>query len=531
MTSPLESLPFEILQRIVDYLVGTNIHHSGFLNLPRSFDPPVIPKDCRQAICNLRLTSKACNAAASPALVPILRIDLDEASLARAEKITATPSLAATVVGVDLVLGYCSEALANDFKAFAEDKLDRFNQLADTCCCCPKRLDDFFTSRALSGAFDEDACEQPWYNEVGEYNVKPKDVRQAGERWEAFKQVWGNGEGIEKRTTMDRKFAADILQKGFQQFKALGQEQHDLVTTGRFATSVARILSQLPRLHGISMRDKDHKWRALERDGTVYTMLDDDAILKMVAEPVPWSFYVNPVDDDFDDMGYRPQNTVTKLLWDIPIALHRQGVSLRSLSITAFPCAAGFELGEPEVGFLGGTGAEFRDFMSSLESFHFDYFHTAIDELTMPASINIQQQTQMDDFLGACVSSNKLRSLRLDLANFSTHYDRRYFPMTGVLSHLNTDLLLSVIMHDVAFSEVELRGLLSKLGPSTRNVSLDYEIKQGEVDNVKDEILAIVGGDKNCSVHVREDSKRSYEAPSEGSSDALSEWSPDALSD
>ncbi|CEJ88214.1 hypothetical protein VHEMI04647 [[Torrubiella] hemipterigena] len=509
-----ESLPSEILQLVVDCLVRDSLCANGYVNLPPSFGPSCVDQKYRQTICSLRLTNKAWNEAASHALVPIVRIDLNEASLARAEEIASTPSIAAGVLGVDLVLGYCSEELANDSNAFARLKLDRFDSVCSTCPCCPKYMDRFFEKFPNSILYpggigkpeDREDDEEEDEEDPDLEGVNPEDVRQAKDRWELLNAVWDPSPLVENQTRIYDKSAADMLRKGLEQFQTLSQEQRSLVTSGRFANSIGRILSKFPRLNSIVLRDGDAARRDLPTQETIRTMLDDDEVLKIVAEPLPWAFYASRWQGGDVESGYYPQNTVAKLLWDIPIALHRQGVSIRSLSVSSFPCGENFQLGTPEDGFVGGTGAEFRDFMSSLESFDFGYFHGGEHEFFMPPSMPERQKNQVAEYLGACVSSHNLRNLNLHLGNFSPPVDTSeplYFPLGKILSHVHTNTLFSVSIEYVTCSVLEFRSLISKLTRSTQAVRFeDFEINHGEVDDPKEEVLEAVGGEHNCSVYM-----------------------------
>lgn len=517
----ITDLPPELLHHIVNFLFDENIWQRGYLKLPysasslyRQTDDATLRK---QTIRNLRLTSRAWCAAASHCLLPILRIELNEKSLARAEAISNNRNISSGIMGVDLGVGYCSSRLSNDLEAYTAVKLNRFDTVPYCCPSCPASLDEFFSyfpQSMLLPPLDEKLHPNSDDNKVDDddddddccsYDGEPEDVQQAYDRWESIKQVWDCNPKVARKQCANITFAQEILQKGFARFKARGEEQHDLVSTGRFATSIARILGKLPSLQSICMRDKDESRRSLDINKTIGTMLDDNEILEILAEPLSWAFYVRRRDGNSTHYRYHPQNTVASLLWDIPVALHRAGISVGSFYVSCFPSADGLRLGSAENGFLRGKDAEFRGFMSSLKSFYFGYYDYDDLEACIGPDLTDDEKNEVSDFLGACISSRDLRIMNLQLLNLESAGNGAFscFPIGRVFDQLTTEQLERVHLEHVGFSESEFGAMLARLNSSTKSVWLEnFELNCEDDFDVKEAIYEAVGGKDHCDVHV-----------------------------
>lgn len=128
----LLSLPAELLDRIVNHLVDapdeleftfTSTQRQTFTFTQDETQPWI------RTVHRLRLVCKRLCDAASRACMPLLRIRLSEASLARAEEILGHPRLSRNIRGVELLLSYCPDNMASDFDTFWTLKVDALSGL------------------------------------------------------------------------------------------------------------------------------------------------------------------------------------------------------------------------------------------------------------------------------------------------------------------------------------------------------------------------------------------------------------------
>lgn len=116
----LLSLPPELIDCIVDYINDSTVDILNFrTDRHRHFGPHEDEPAIRN-IYRLRLVCKKLCDSASRVFMPVLRIHLNEASLARAEEIVRHPQVVQGVQSIEVVLDYRPDNVANDFATFFE---------------------------------------------------------------------------------------------------------------------------------------------------------------------------------------------------------------------------------------------------------------------------------------------------------------------------------------------------------------------------------------------------------------------------
>lgn len=68
-------------------------------------------------------------------------------------------------------------------------------------------------------------------------------------------------------------------------------------------------------------------------------MFDDEKMLAKLSGPVLWSAAICTRPDTF----VRPQIAASRLLWDIPVALHQAGISLHGMNLRCFPVRGNYD--------------------------------------------------------------------------------------------------------------------------------------------------------------------------------------------
>lgn len=116
----LLSLPMELLRRVVGQLINPNIP-------PLNWDIHLYWHSLRtnnaiqgRDIYNLRLVNSTLSNAASHALVPVLSIQLSQASLTRAANLISNPLIAAGIRWIEVGHGHFPENFANDWPEIFE---------------------------------------------------------------------------------------------------------------------------------------------------------------------------------------------------------------------------------------------------------------------------------------------------------------------------------------------------------------------------------------------------------------------------
>lgn len=425
----LLSLPAELLQTIVDYILHPDIWDKNGINWEQFYDT----RECkenqqrirRQTICSMRLTNKALHSAASHNLLPILRIYLNEKSLARAEAISKVSQIASGVRGVELILSCCADNLANDLQTFLRFKRMQLDNLDHDGDWYREGLDGMLYPEpdsdleASSGTASSVRIQSTISQEIlpDKREQLENELRQfsmARKRWRILEDTWDGREDVDVEADPQRTEDRQLLLTGFQRFQALHKEQHQLITTGEFATRFISILSTLNRVESISLGDATEDI-VEDHDGleSAYTLLSNDKILQLLSAPISWSCYTTTSGLIFTE------SVAAALFWDAPIAMHRAGRHLRGLRIKCFSNSEQFEQAAATCGFIGGTQEEFQTSVSKLESL---YFHPAFQNVDAEHFVWLspRQERLVADYLTLCASSSLIRHLDLNLETLSS---------------------------------------------------------------------------------------------------------------
>lgn len=474
----------------------------------------------RRTICGLRLTSKALYDAASHALVPVLRIGLTDAALARAEEIASNGNISAGVTAIEFILPYAPGNLANSLAAFNAFKTQRMHWLEHECARRMEALggqvrdydansaahDEEF--EAVDDMLDKKSALPDWL--IKKQLEEKKELRQlvsAVERWEARWIAWSSEPTATQTQDDDLQAMSDrkLLQRGFERFQKVHKEQHHLLTTGTFAVRAGLIASKLPNLSAVHIKDVDDAIRP-GSDGK-RTLLSDEGTLAMLAEPESWfPQCVLP----YSAESVLPDPTAAALLWDLPITIHRAGIALKTLAVYCYPGSAAVALG-PGTGSLAvGTQDDLRQSVSSLETFQF----VPIIRWEPSYGGRARRSRHVVDWLGMCVSGARLRHVKISLAAFEDvgKEDRilgtnlNPMPVGDVLRHLTVDCLQSVCIERASLGEDDVVALCSQLGARTMSVSLlEVYLHYGRIRNILHIVQGAVGHEyenRGCSIHL-----------------------------
>ena len=276
----------------------------------------------RQIVANFRLVCRLFYRLATPLLFPVLRIQLTQASLDFVEKISTAPDIAAGVRGIEISFGYRPKEYADSIERF---KTVRFGALSKFEAQCREDLQDSDVFTGSEGLGREAYLEEALDNYA--------DICH---EWEKYVRATGRGETHVGALSEYQ----DIFQKGYAEYCRLQKEQQDLLQDGSFATSLAAAAARMPNLHCFNFVD-----------GCDLDDLTDDFAYDHVYDHVDflnkngslsWLMSVPVSIRDIQKESLKPEDKVCnleclRLLWELPITLHRTGVSVTHIRISKLP--------------------------------------------------------------------------------------------------------------------------------------------------------------------------------------------------
>ncbi|SPO04392.1 uncharacterized protein DNG_07077 [Cephalotrichum gorgonifer] len=277
---PLEScplkvtdLPTDILREIFDYFKDARMARPGRVDWTWSKSYDDLTKK-RQAVLSSRLVCRRLRDMASPLLLPTVRVKLERESLSRFEEISRIPEVAASVRGIEIVLSCRSGELATDLGRFITH-----------------RKEDIRIVRDVEPHFAE--IEQAW----DDY-LKDPTVDTVGNKYQT------------------------LLRESFSEYKRRHDEQMELVESGTFVDTIASAVSRMPLFGSLLFDDADIYAGHLTPDEREAPSLS----LALTAAK-SWTA--------LEAMSV--ELTAARVLSDLPIAIHKAGVSLRELCVFCFP--------------------------------------------------------------------------------------------------------------------------------------------------------------------------------------------------
>lgn len=565
----LLDLPMELLRAIVSQIMGSDEDQgllawdSSDLHLSNQ-KPEQITR--RQVMQNLRLTSRKLCAAASQALMPILTIHLNEKSLAQAERLChSNPLITSGIKLVRLSLNYCPDNLANDLGIYTRFKADRLRELVSECDPTLDRFEDELKKDGLDGVSEsqdeaallndemqfltpEEETHAQTVKQLKENGSRPPEfwkrlalLRQARTKCQGMEQAWDQPppwmpkEPIAPIDEVTARAYTKLLTDGYTRFQALHQQQLALLQTGQFATRLSRIVAQLPSLQTLCFIDTDYdvppqrERREVLEARVVNTILSDAAILDILESPLRWhaaSYNSNndgnyPLTDEYT----HTDKTAASLLCDIPVALARDNVRLRSLHIQCAPFFRDTDLLYPENCPLRGTQLEMQQAFSALESLYFAPFGPIDD--CRDTSPSPDSHAPIADYVARCLASPRLEAISVNLELFDWDEPGRntfhHVDLGTTMTHKSDVELKSLTINNSAVCFSDLAALCARFNGHSINCEFEYVfLRDGSWADFLDLLRAAVGSRARqglCSVyfyHLESKGINQYYAALEG---------------
>ena len=247
-------------------------------------------------IKNLRLTCwPFCNAS-SHLLVPLVKVELNPASVAHLDTISQHPTISKGVRAVRVVLDYYDYELANDLAHFAH--FSAYNL---------RRHTDLSEYRAL------DDTNEPAASDL-------EIIRKARE----LENVWASfaSDTVDEANLNANVSALNLLRRAHEEYRSRTAEQTQVYENGAFVRSVAVAMGRMPLATRLQFREFEFRSSRWKRTGS-FREGDDDYYLWQMLLPMMW------------DVGreWTLGTPHADVLVDLPIAVYDAGTVLKGLDL------------------------------------------------------------------------------------------------------------------------------------------------------------------------------------------------------
>ncbi|CAG9984489.1 unnamed protein product [Clonostachys byssicola] len=395
----LLDLPMELLANVFDFFKHPALSIQGGVDWKMEEIGASNARSKRfRTLKNARLVCRLFNDLASPLLCPILRLNVESASLDRLRAISASPSLRSGIRGIKLNLNYCFENIAMDEIIFL--KVIRHE------------VNDFFSY-----------CE----NEYEDVDDRAEPTRR-GNRLISSAISFSQNEGLtEVNTGLERKDYqyVDALRRGYLNYRDLHLEQNRLLQHGDFARTLATSLSHLKSSIDLKLCGNHLRYAYEDVHGipptagtrrTPQIFTSAEALAKSISRPHQW-------------VGFRGVHSparmeTARLLCELPLALQREGVSVDSFMPSILKRLRSFEQLCPGR-YTPNEGLEEAQEQLLAFSKHLRSFDISAGEEYTELSRRVQEPEMLilESYLRAMLASPRLVNLKLSLG-----FLMRYIP-------------------------------------------------------------------------------------------------------
>jgi hypothetical protein len=329
-----------------------------------------------------------------------MRLSLDQKSLDLAATVASNPSLAAGVRSVELELSYRPGKLATNLAAFLDFRkraLDQYHSnllwLVDPLC--------------LDWWDEEDVL--PVVGMDGE-NITTEECDRLDSRYKALFTAIDDLAAFPNPATTDdpliNEYRATLL-RCWETYRLEHQQQYDLLMSSTFVNELTRALSQMPNAKTFWFHDRAPQIFPKDVDRPVAVVSDSDTLDSILTATETWH-NIELVENDLIP-GH--------ILSELPISLHRAGISPCHLHIECFP-----EHNQRALRALpgpNGNATDWSELRAASRALQTVYF----GEKMGPRPIRLtpiagENKRYMDGFLGAILSGKLLEDVVMDFGVF-----------------------------------------------------------------------------------------------------------------
>ncbi|KAJ4302586.1 hypothetical protein N0V88_002736 [Collariella sp. IMI 366227] len=477
-------LPLEILRHVFSFLqhpVFSSSLSSG-IHWGKLYDGPGYDLDVRQA----RLVCRVFCDLATPLLFYRLQLRLTQSSLDLIDKISRNPSMASGVRGIQVYLGHRSKHYAQDIAKFKSNAVELLEDYYEAC-------EEYLRMFTLDDEDDE------WADYL-EMDLSMRDLNQAISRFKLMRDEWdlyvrGLAPGQQGGETHSEW--QDFLRHTHAEFSRLYHDQDRMLRDGMFVKTLATAMARMPKARCLSFVDTlEEEWPdKTSEDESAQLLLDNEMISRFIQAPMTWDNWIDAA-----------EMQSVQLLWELPIALHKAGVSLEEIHVGAIPIHYGFswlcprnEAGDP-------AWDDLQLACQSLEIF------------TVPVGpdnhgsrpLAGEDKANLDNYLSSIISGSalRLRDLQLCFGSLAVTSgwgaEEAFYRLGTVLQALpELPRIRSIGLASVEVDQNDVEALCQKLGTGFESLTLGFvKLVNGDWADVLDVMRPKLAGDAAARVSL-----------------------------
>lgn len=443
----LLDLPNDLLCKVLDYFRDSRTDR-GWIKRHHTRSPD--NQICHRTIQSARLVCRLFNDLATPLLCPILRVNLDQESLDRATKLSRSPRVAAGIRAVLVDVRYCPQELAVDLARFRKFRREQLGEIESYC-------DWVVEGAALASSDGEVVTGGP----PTKYEQAMDCYRDIVQAWHAYAN--DDSSDCDRVAGPSRKAVIyqDILTQAHEIFRQRHQEQLQLLESQSYVRTLAACITMMPNIISLAFTEKDHP--AVSYKTKPEILWDNTLLAEFMTTSIQWTQI-----EDLPDCALVP----ARLLCDLPIAIHRSGVTLRDLFIGPFPLLRDFALLAPDAQEVPTVWTDLRAACRSLRRASFG------------EQLNIQKirhdhlvpddKRYVDEYISALLSSPDLEDVCLRMYPFSLDdgWDTKHgmYDISSVLAAARWPRIRRVSIISLSLTQEALDAFCAGLPQST----MDY---------------------------------------------------------
>ncbi len=415
----------------------------------------------RQALGNLRLVCRLFADLVAPMLCPVLSVHISQASLDRANIISRNPAIAAGVKGIRVYLDRRPREYAESIARFQKMHLAAVETMETS-------LADELSP--YESGFHPINCGEASPAQIQRYGGLEKGVEaccEIGNDWSKYMASAPDGEPESEQVPLTEYQRA--LRKGHAEFRRMSDQQHRLLQDGAFANALAKAVARMPNARAVGFFEFYDKPPEEELEHALMTA-DYEALSQLLARSLEWRQIVAEGD------GAIVATEECTLAWELPIALHKAGVSLAQVDLSFCLEYRSFSALNPPDDPAGAAWDDLAAACQDLESF------VMSGTVLAPKSPRIKIP-DIFSFVGAAVSrcGPRLRCLGIGFLNrASLGYCTGYYhtgPLLRTLPALPRVRELS--LDSLALPHAALDAFCSGLGPDLADLYMSDVLLHG----------------------------------------------------
>ncbi|KAM6532382.1 hypothetical protein FSOLCH5_001806 [Fusarium solani] len=441
----LAHLPTDILVQILDHFRIDEFVHEDRVQWENWWG-----QSPDQTICNLRLTCRRLHDLASPLLFPVVEVDLERKSLRRVEELLSNRHIASGVIGLGVTLEYRPAELTADLAKFVKIKDDALVGILES----PDRLDGLAMCFGYGSPDFERASAEQMHNRTA--------MRRA---WDNVIQGKDGDEPDEQVLDYQR-----ILLESHKEYARLHGEQLQLIEKGTFVNTLASLLPKGQQPLSLSIQGTKYD-EGDDYIGNYWEVFEDtDGLCNFLIDPHPWVLL-----DHMDGEVSLPQ---AKIISELPIALHKAGVSLKYFQLSCLPFRSNFSNICPGLD-ISPDAAAWRDLQAAYQQLkQFQLVGAALEYHKKDRTVCIPSEGRVfiEAYLSAVLSGQCLENAEINLSGFGL-VDRdsgwtEPCHLTGAFASINWPCIKYLYIKGMAFTQEELERFCLNLSPSLGDLFL-----------------------------------------------------------